>query len=87
MGESLELLVVMLAVGSPVIIIVFINRYFKYRTDMTARMTELKNQIDASSSDQLTRDVARLTERINVLESIVTERGYRIDAEIRSLGD
>lgn len=85
MSESLELFAVMMAIMVPVSLIVFITEYFKYKRSTSARIGDLKKQLNENSTDALEQEIAALKERIVVLESIVTDRGYELGSKISNL--
>ena len=85
MGDVAEFFGVMMAVSVPIIVIVFIAKYFKYKTTMAKQLGEIKSQMQNNSTDDLEKEVAALKERIVVLESIVTGRSYNLERKISSL--
>jgi uncharacterized membrane protein YgcG len=85
MSESLELFAVMMAIMVPISLIVFITEYFKYKRSTSARFGDLKKQLNENSTDALEQELAALKERIVVLESIVTDRGYELGSKISNL--
>jgi len=85
MNAALQLFGIMMAVMLPVSLIVFITEYFKYKRRTSAQIGELKKEIDDNSTDDLIKEISELKERIVVLESIVTDRGYEVDRKIANL--
>jgi hypothetical protein len=85
MSEALELFAIMMAIMVPVSLIVFITEYFKYKRNTDAKFGDLKKQLHENSTDELEKEIAGLKERIVVLESIVTDRGYELNSRITSL--
>lgn len=85
MSEALEIFAIMMAVMVPVSLIVFITEYFKYKRSTDARFGDLKKQLHENSTQELENEIAGLKERIVVLESIVTERGYDLNTRISNL--
>lgn len=85
MSEALELFGVMMAVMLPVSLIVFITEYFKYKRSTDRQFGDLKKQLHENSTADLEKQVKDLKERIVVLESIVTERGYDLNTRISNL--
>lgn len=81
----LELLLVMVAVGSPIFIVVFIIQYFKYRTEIRSQLSELKQELDVRSSEELHADISDLKERVQSLEKIVTNGKYELLRDIERL--
>ncbi len=85
MGAAAQLFVVMMAVMTPVILIVFIGKYFNYKTTIAKQFSELKKEIHENSKDDLEQEIAKLKERIVALESIVTDRSYNLERKISNL--
>ena len=85
MSDVLELFGVMMAVMLPVSLIVFITEYFKYKKSTESRIGKLRKEMDLNSTQELQDEVARLRERIEVLEKIVTDNSYEVDRKIQNL--
>lgn len=80
-----ELLLLMLAIGSPIIVIVFIVQYFRYKADVNARLAELQLDIDSKATKELQDEVARLKERLNTVEMIVTDTNYELLQNLKAM--
>jgi hypothetical protein len=80
-----ELLVLMLAIGSPVIVIVFIVQYLRYKADVNARLAELQRDIDSKATVELQEEVVRLKARLNAVEMIVTDSNYELLQNLRAM--
>ena len=85
MSNALVLFAVMMAIMGPIIIIVFISEYFKYKKATNLRIATLNKELQENSTDELEKEVADLTERIKVLERIVTDGRYDLDRKIANL--
>ena len=85
MEEAAKVFGVMWAVMGPIIVIVFIGNYFKYKTLMAEKMGALKNEVQNNSTVELEKEIGALKERIAVLESIVTDRSFNLERKISSL--
>ena len=85
MNAVLQLAGVMLALTLPVILIIAITEYFKNKKNTNAEMTKLREQMELNSTKELKDEVAKLRERIEVLERIVTDNSYEVERKIQSL--
>lgn len=85
MGEAMELFGIMMAVMLPVSLIVFITEYFKYKRNTDARLGDIRKELRENSTAELEAEISDLKERIVVLESIVTDRGYQLQNKISGL--
>jgi uncharacterized protein (DUF927 family) len=85
MGASLQLFGVMMAVMTPVILIVLISEYFKYKKATGEKLARLNKEVHENSTKELEQEVKNLRERIQVLEEIVTDRSYELDRKIGGL--
>ena len=85
MGASLQIFGIMMAVMGPVILIVFISEYFKYKKATSEKLARLNKEVHANSTKKLEQEVATLKERIQVLEEIVTDRRFDLNRKISSL--
>jgi hypothetical protein len=84
-GTVFELLLVMLAIGSPIIVIVFIVQYFRYKADVNARLADLQLEIDSKATAELQEEVMRLKQRLNTVEMIVTDSSYELLQSLRAM--
>lgn len=85
MNAVLQLFGVMMAVMLPVCMLVFITEYFKYKKSTEARLGTLRKDVEKNSTKELQDEVAKLKERIVVLERIVTDNSYEVERKIQSL--
>ncbi|GJM12933.1 MAG: hypothetical protein DHS20C12_13360 [Pseudohongiella sp.] len=85
MYQVLQLFGVMMAVMLPVSLFVFIIQYFKYKKSTDARLSKLNKEMESNSTKELREEVARMRERIEVLEKIVTDNSYEVERKIQSL--
>lgn len=85
MNAVLQLFGVMMAVMLPVSLIVFITEYFKYKKSTNAQLGTLRKEMDLNSTEELQDEVAKMKERIEVLERIVTDNSYEVDRKIKGL--
>ncbi len=85
MSSVLQLFGVMMAIFLPITMIVFVNQYFSYKRSTNAQIIKLQREMEANSTDDLEKEVAQLKERIIVLESIVTDRGFELERNISNL--
>lgn len=85
MREFWEVFSVMIAVSSPVLIIVFVVQYFRYRSVAARRVSETAQRRADEDSAELKRQIETLKQRIEVLETIVTDRKYELGAKIANL--
>ncbi|OLQ79048.1 hypothetical protein BIT28_14520 [Photobacterium proteolyticum] len=71
--------------GVAIVAIVFtsigLQRYFKHRTEMK----KLESEGSSSEVQQLRDELHTLQQRVGVLEKIVTDKGYQLKEEIKSL--
>jgi len=69
-----------------IVSIVFGVMYEMYKKHLQFKSKTLKhNQISDEHSEKLTKQVEQLTERVQVLEKIVTDEGYQVQKDINSL--
>jgi len=85
MGTSLQLFGVMMAVMAPIIMIVFISEYFKYKKATSEKLARLNKEVHENSSRELEQEIATLRERVQVLEEIVTDRRFDLERKISGL--
>jgi nitrate/nitrite-specific signal transduction histidine kinase len=57
-----------------------------YTTYLKARTRERASSVSEAGSDEMRAEIARLKERVRVLESIVTDKDRVLAEEIRKLG-
>jgi cell division protein FtsB len=84
MGAFLEIFPIILAVSSPVLIIVFVVHYFRYRSEVAQRIRTTARDAEAEN-EELRRQIKGLRERVEVLEAIVTDKKYDLGSRIANL--
>lgn len=77
MSDALELALILLACTTPILAIMWLDGYLK-RLKQRNKAAEEQNSGNAN-------ELAELRQRIEILESIVTEKGYQLDQELRSI--
>ena len=85
MSSVLTLFGVMLAIFIPVGIFVFMVKYMENKRTTSMQILNLREELEANSIGKLETEIAELKQRIIVLESIVTERGYEVERKISNL--
>jgi len=85
MSAALQIFSIMMAVMLPVSLIVFITEYFKYKRNTNAQLEELQKDLKENSTAELEEQITELKERIVVLETIVTDRGFELERKISNL--
>lgn len=85
MSSALTLFAVMMAIFVPIGLFVFMIQYFNYKRSTNDQIVKMQKKMEANSTQDLEKEVAALKERIIVLESIVTDRGYEIERKISNL--
>lgn len=73
------MLVVIVCVVSGVLYKMY-NRYLEFKSK-----TLNQNKAYGEENDQLAIQVTKLTERVQVLEKIVTDEGYQVQKDIKNL--
>ena len=85
MSAALQIFSIMMAIFVPIGLLVFITEYFKYKRSTNAQIGDLKKEIEENSTEEMEKEIAALKERIIVLETIVTDRGFELERKISSL--
>ena len=80
-----ELLLVILTFASPILIGIFISKYFKYKSEVNAQLQALQNGLDSKTNLELQNEVKALKERLAAVEAIVTDSGYELNQKIANL--
>ncbi|WP_153913415.1 hypothetical protein [Shewanella sp. TC10] len=80
-----ELLLVILTFASPILIAIFISKYFKYKSEVNAQLQELQNELGSKANHELQNEVKDLKERLASVETIVTDSGYELNQKIANL--
>lgn len=87
MNAVIQLFAIMMAVMSPVILLVFIINYFKYKSSTNQHLWKLEKEMASKSTAELEieKELTLLKERVIVLERIITDQSYELERKIRSL--
>ncbi len=80
-----NLLLVILTFSSPILIGIFISKYFKYKSEINGQLQQLRKEIDGKNTVELQKEVESLRERTEVLERIVTDSRFDLDQNISKL--
>lgn len=79
-----ELFLVMMAISSPILAIIFVRNYFKYKSEINHKLLRLQKENDAVAVQATQKKLAILVERIIVLERIVTNSNIELSQGIKS---
>lgn len=82
MSDALELALVLLACTTPILAIMGMSHYINH---LKQRGKQMDDRAEAAARNT-TRELAELRQRIEVLETIITDKGYQLDQELRALG-
>lgn len=85
MSESLELLATLMTVAAPIIAIVFIVQFFKYRTEVKKRDLTKSDALDKRVMEEMRATIERLNERMQTVERIITDGKYHLVNDIDDL--
>lgn len=85
MNEGLQLAMVILALGSPFLIAVFLKHYFQYKSAVAHRLADADRTAAENNNEILRKQVLDLRARVEVLEAIVTDDGYTLRKKIANL--
>jgi hypothetical protein len=80
-----DLFLVMLALTSPLLIIILVRHYFKYKSVVNQKILALQKETDTGSVKSMQRKIDLLVERVIVLEKIVTESKFDLEQQINQL--
>jgi hypothetical protein len=80
-----NLLLVILTFSSPILIGIFISKYFKYKSELNDQLQQLRKEIDGKNTVELQKEVELLRDRTEVLERIVTDSKFDLDQKISKL--
>jgi polynucleotide 5'-kinase involved in rRNA processing len=86
MNDAIGLSLILLACITPVLAIIIVKQTMDYRTRKMEIETKLRHEYDQSAFRDVEMEVARLRERVAVLEAIVTDKGYELTEKIKVLG-
>ncbi|MBB1294770.1 hypothetical protein H5200_22670 [Pseudoalteromonas sp. SG43-7] len=80
-----ELFLVMLALTSPILIIIFVRNYFNYKSEVNQKILALQKDTDTEAVNNMQKRVEQLAKRVIVLEKIVTDSKFELGQEISQL--
>ncbi|PKG98364.1 hypothetical protein [Paraglaciecola sp. MB-3u-78] len=80
-----NLLLVILTFSSPILIGIFISKYFKYKSELNDQLQQLRKEIDGKNTVELQKEVELLRDRTEVLERIVTDSKFDLDQKVSKL--
>ncbi len=85
MQEAFVFLLVMLGLGAPFLIGLFLVHYFRYRAGVAERMTQMRKKMAELGTTELREQVEALQTRVEVLEAVVTDKKLELDEKIANL--
>ncbi|WP_293750711.1 hypothetical protein [uncultured Paraglaciecola sp.] len=80
-----ELFLVMIALTSPILIIIFVRNYFNYKSEVNQKILVLQKDSDTNAVITMQERVELLVERVIVLEKIVTDSKFDLGQKINQL--
>ena len=80
-----ELFLVVLTLTSPILIIIFVRHYFKYKSQISQKILALQKQCDTNAVVTMQKTLDILLKRVIVLEKIVTDSNIDLSREINQL--
>ncbi len=80
-----DLFLVMMALTSPVLVIMFVRNYFKYKSEVNEKLLVLQKENDDLTAVATQKKLDILVERVIVLEKIVTNGNVDLQQEINQL--
>jgi hypothetical protein len=80
-----ELFLVMMALSSPILIIIFVRNYFNYKSEVNQKILALQKDSDTEAVITIQEKVEVLVARVIVLEKIVTDSKFDLGQEINQL--
>jgi len=80
-----ELFLVMMALTSPILIIIFVRNYFNYKSEVNQKILALQKDSDTEAVITMQDKVEVLVARVIVLEKIVTDSKFDLGQEINQL--
>ncbi|MFT4807029.1 MAG: hypothetical protein ACI9LX_000345 [Paraglaciecola sp.] len=80
-----ELFLVMMALTSPILIIIFVRNYFNYKSEVNQKILALQKESDTDAVINMQKKVDVLIKRVIVLERIVTDGNFDLSHEINQL--
>ncbi|GAC18150.1 hypothetical protein [Paraglaciecola arctica] len=80
-----ELFLVMMALTSPILIIIFVRNYFNYKSEVNQKILALQKDSDTEAVITMQEKVEVLVARVIVLEKIVTDSKFDLGQQINQL--
>jgi hypothetical protein len=80
-----ELFLVMLALTSPILIIILVRHYFNYKSEVNQKILALQKDSDTEAVIKMQDRVEVLVARVIVLEKIVTDSKFDLGQQINQL--
>ncbi|MBA6349661.1 MULTISPECIES: hypothetical protein [unclassified Colwellia] len=80
-----ELFLVMITLTSPVLIIILVRHYFRYKSAANQQLLALQKETNSHTARATQEKLAILVERVIVLEKIVTDSNTTLRQEIKKL--
>lgn len=80
-----ELFLVIMALTSPILIIIFVRNYFNYKSEVNQKILALQKDSDTEAVITMQERVEVLVARVIVLEKIVTDSKFDLGQQINQL--
>ncbi|MBU2970266.1 hypothetical protein KO527_12990 [Pseudoalteromonas sp. C2R02] len=80
-----ELFLVMMALTSPILVAIFVRNYFNYKSEVNQKLLALQKENDTNTTIVMQKKLDILTDRVIVLEKIVTNSNIDLSQEISRL--
>ncbi|MBU3004172.1 hypothetical protein [Paraglaciecola arctica] len=80
-----ELFLVMMALTSPILFIIFVRNYFNYKSEVNQKILALQKDSDTEAVVTMQEKVEVLVARVIVLEKIVTDSKFDLGQQINQL--
>ena len=80
-----ELFLVMMALTSPILIIIFVRNYFNYKSEVNQQLLALQKESDTGAVVTMQKKLDVLIKRVIVLERIATDSNIDLSNEINQL--
>lgn len=76
---------IVMAIAMPFLLGVFIAEYFKYKREVGVHLKEVRIELAHLNNEALKQELASHKERIETLETIVTDAKYELGNKIQRL--
>ncbi|MFT6990492.1 MAG: hypothetical protein ACJASL_002470 [Paraglaciecola sp.] len=80
-----ELFLVMMALTSPILVIIFVRNYFNYKSEVNQKLLVLQKECDGDAVVTMKKTLDILVKRVIILERIVTDSNIDLRHEINQL--